>query len=237
MNNITALIPNYNQGRFFSTAFESLLKQTHLPNKIIVVDDKSTDDSIKLIEQELKSKEKTCADKHIEVEFIKRPENGGLASCRNTGLEAIKDGIVALLDCDDFYYPDKIKKSLEMFDKFPDAYVVYTDYDIWNIETKQQRREFKHPYDARYLVQSCIVSNNSLIRRSFFDKVGLYDPRFQVAEDYCLWLKAMKQNIFFLHIAESLFCYRENHGTNITQTKVEEMQRNIAQYRQEILGQ
>ena len=115
---ISVLIPNYNQGRFFAAALGSILKQTLSPTEIVVVDDKSTDDSVKIIDTELKSKQAVLVEKEISVKFIKRETNGGLATCRNTGLQEITSEFVALLDCDDFYYPDKIKKSIEVLERF-----------------------------------------------------------------------------------------------------------------------
>ena len=100
---VSVIIPNYNYARFIGEAIESVLAQTYQPLEIIVVDDASTDDSIKVIE--------SFGDK---VKLI-RQENGGVGKARNTGARNAGGDFLAFLDADDIWLPEKIEKQIKLF--------------------------------------------------------------------------------------------------------------------------
>jgi glycosyltransferase involved in cell wall biosynthesis len=214
----TVIIPNYNQGKFIHTALQSLENQTIKPDEVIIVDDKSTDNSVELIIKALKNFK-------INHRFLQREVNGYPAACRNTALKTInpETDIVFFLDADDWYEPTKIEKTLVVFAGYPDVGLVYSNYFM--IDNNGQRRyEPKFSYNMNYLWQQCIVSTNSAVRRQVLETVGLFDERKDykgVFEDYNLWLRISKKFLMY-HIAEPLFTYRV-HGENITLRHGQEM--------------
>ncbi len=228
MNKITAIITNYNQGKFFRTALQSLLSQTRLPDQIIAVDDCSTDDSAKVIAKEIKDLDKGI----IPIEFIVRATNGKPAGARNSGIEKATGDIICFLDVDDIYYSEKIAKSVYILDKYPEVGLVYTDYDVMDIINNTQKREFKHPYEFNYLWQTCIVSTNSIVRKSVLDKVGKFDEKLFGVEDYNMWIRIAKVSLLY-HIPEALFMYRL-HGGNITMNHAQSMHEQIIKFKQEM---
>jgi glycosyltransferase involved in cell wall biosynthesis len=104
---ISIIIDTYNYGHFIEEAIESVLNQTfpHKDFELIVVDDGSTDDTSKVIK---KYKDK--------IKYIFK-ENGGQASAFNVGFENAAGKIIALLDADDYWHPDKLKYIAEEFEK------------------------------------------------------------------------------------------------------------------------
>lgn len=208
---ITSVITNFNQGKFIESALNSLLGQIMLPSEIIVVDDKSTDNSVELIEK--------CIGKYtgpIPIHFVKRETNGKPGGARNSAIKIAKGDIITFLDIDDYYYKDKIQKSVEVLEKNPEVGLVYSDYDKMDLRSGKTMREFKHPYDFALLWQTCIVSTNSVIRAEVFKEgvVGLFNEKYLVAEDYEMWLRIARKYILW-HIPEPLFMYRL-HGENLT---------------------
>ena len=83
-----------------------------------------------------------------------------------------------------------------------------------------KKRECKPPFNFNWLLQTCIVSTNSVISRVVFDAVGMFDESIKGMEDYNFWLRASTK-FAFCHIPFALFAYRE-HGLNKTRTTTPE---------------
>lgn len=96
------LINNYNYGRFLGDAIESALNQAYPNVEVIVVDDGSTDNSRELIA--------SFGDKVIPV--LKK--NGGQSSALNAGFEACRGEWIHLLDSDDFFSENKVRRVSEL---------------------------------------------------------------------------------------------------------------------------
>lgn len=101
---VTALINNYNYGRFLPEAIESALNQTYGSLEIIVVDDGSTDDSVEIMRR--------YAAKNPRIVPVVK-ENGGQASAYNAGIEAATGEIICFLDSDDMWDTRKVEMVVE----------------------------------------------------------------------------------------------------------------------------
>lgn len=224
---IEVIVTNYNSGHFATTAFQSLESQSMRPDKIIVVDDCSTDDSVDKIKREAK---------HLSIPWsvhVTDKNHGGPAKARNLGLAQTRGDILCLLDIDDWYSPTKIEKSVEILQKHPIIGLVYTDYIMEMIKDGRSVHEFKHPYDFSLLAQTCIVSTNSIGRTDWFKRVGGWHEGLKIADDYHMWVKLAKVSILY-HIAEALFHYRV-HENSLTQTKADLMQNEIEFIKKDLL--
>src|SRR6476660_8740220 len=118
---VTVLIDTYNYGRYVEEAVESVLAQEfpREQREILVVDDGSTDDT----EERLKKYGDS-------IRYLRKP-NGGQASAFNFGFAAARGEIVAMLDADDVWLPDKLRRMCDIFDKNPDAGMVYHRTHMW----------------------------------------------------------------------------------------------------------
>lgn len=210
---ISVIISNFNQGKYAEKAISSCIDQEYLPYEIIIVDDASTDDSVNQIKSVINKLQSTT---NIPLKLIERKSNGGPSPCKNDGIQNASGDIIATLDIDDFYYRNKLSKSVEYFINYPEVAAVYSDYDMLDEKTGRIDREYKLSYDLHLLAQTCIISTNSLISKHIFDEVGYYDPKYFSSFDYDLWMR-MARRYMIVHIPESLFCYRI-HGGNITIT-------------------
>ena len=119
---VTVLIDTYNYGQFVEEAVQSVLTQDFPRDQIeiIVVDDGSMDDTSERLQ-------KYSSDIH----YLRKP-NGGQASAFNFGFENATGEIVALLDADDVWLPNKLKAVCEAFEKNPAAGMVYHKVYIWD---------------------------------------------------------------------------------------------------------
>jgi len=116
----SVLIDNYNYGYYLEEAVESVLNQTFPQSdiEIIVVDDGSTDDSSERLKR-YKGKV-TCIFK----------ENGGQASALNAGIEKARGELIAFLDADDYWRPDKLRLLADEFAKSERVDFVYHFLDV-----------------------------------------------------------------------------------------------------------
>ncbi|MFC7335594.1 glycosyltransferase family A protein [Haloferula chungangensis] len=124
---LTTVINNFNYESYLVEAIDSLLKQTRPPDQIIVVDDGSTDDSLKLLQE-----------KKISVPdlVIIAQQNQGQLAALKSAIQIIDDGIVTFLDADDFYYPMHCQEIEAVFADHPEVGICYSDHQ----ETSGPRR-------------------------------------------------------------------------------------------------
>jgi glycosyltransferase involved in cell wall biosynthesis len=118
---VTALIDTYNYGQYIEEAVESVLAQEfpREQREILVIDDGSTDDTAERL--------KKYGDA---IRYLRKP-NGGQASAFNFGFAEARGEIIATLDADDVWLPQKLRRVCETFDKNPDAGMVYHRTYLW----------------------------------------------------------------------------------------------------------
>ena len=105
MNTVSVVIPTYNRINSISRAIDSVLKQTHPINQIIVVDNNSTDNTSEILKNE-----------YSKIEILVEKKQG-VSFARNKGIKYSNCDWVALLDSDDCWKPQKIEKQLSLYEK------------------------------------------------------------------------------------------------------------------------
>ena len=104
----SVIIPTYNREMFVTEALESVALQTEAPYEVIVVDDGSTD------------RTKTLVAKHFPSVVYIRTQNQGVSSARNIGFQMSKGNIIAFLDSDDLWLPNKLEEQLAYLEENPE---------------------------------------------------------------------------------------------------------------------
>lgn len=102
---VSVIIDNYNYEKYIHEAIESIIFQTYADWELIVVDDGSRDGSFEVMER--------YALRYPDRIRLIRKENGGQASCFNAGFETSRGEIIAFLDSDDFWFPNKLERIVE----------------------------------------------------------------------------------------------------------------------------
>lgn len=231
---VTALIPNFNQGQFFSDCLEGMMKQTLKPDNIVLVDDCSTDNSVEVITNVLNEKFGKSTPRIIKSEdiesiniwdnlgvktvLVKLKKNKGRAGACNIGIGlTIKDtDFYALCDCDDIYLPHKVKDSIDVMKKYDEVGVVYTDLIEWTVETNKYERHFYRSFNYDMHCNRNICNGLSLVRAECFKHVGAYDEELRVAEDYDMWMRIAEVSVMY-HLPIPGYIYRI-WGKNETKT-------------------
>jgi glycosyltransferase involved in cell wall biosynthesis/ADP-heptose:LPS heptosyltransferase/radical SAM superfamily enzyme YgiQ (UPF0313 family)/predicted O-methyltransferase YrrM/2-polyprenyl-3-methyl-5-hydroxy-6-metoxy-1,4-benzoquinol methylase len=201
---VSIIVTAYNAADYISRAIESILIQSYRNFEIIVVDDGSTDNTAEIV-------------RGFEGEPIKYffKENGGVASARNFGLQKAGGSFIIMLDSDDMMTPDYIASHLQGFEQHPEADMIYCDDLLIDEQDKPirviNRPEYSNPDGIISDMFRCgfpVVHFKTCIKRSVFDKLGLYDERLIVAEDYDMMRRFVKQQLKMHHLPEALYLRR-----------------------------
>ncbi len=228
---ITAVLPCHNHAKWVQDAINSIVNQTIAVDKIIIVDNGSTDNSKDKILDVFDSVENF---KHPELSIFHGIIKGtpstllhtlqplGPSKARNIGIKHSwnDSDAFALLDSDDTYEPTKIEKSVKLMQEDSNHIgIVYSDYENWNETTGLKIREFKEPFSKERLLGECIINCDSLINKKAFEKVGFFDENMRVAEDYDLWIR-ITEHFLAVHIPENLVTIRVGrHSSSSTVNK------------------
>lgn len=106
----SVIIPVYNKANYIEETLKSVLEQRFTDYEIIIIDDGSTDSSLKIINQ--------FSDNRI---CIYTQENKGVAAARNFGIEKSKGKLIAFLDADDYWFPNHLEEILKLYHDFPNC--------------------------------------------------------------------------------------------------------------------
>ena len=197
---VSIIMPNYNSGRFIAESIESILAQTHENWELILVDDCSSDDSVKVIESLITD------DKRIKL--IKLAENSGPAIARNRAIKEAKGRYIAFLDSDDLWHPDKLSKQLS-FMKEQDVSLSFTGYDRIDEQSGMVIDKLHVPFRVDYdelLKQNIIGCLTAMYDTQKLGKV--YMPDILKRQDFALWLTILKKIPYAYGLDEPLAHYR-----------------------------
>ena len=205
---ISVIIPAYNAEASIRRTIESVLRQTHANLEVIVVDDGSSDDTARIVEE--------LADGDNRIRLL-RQSNRGVSHARNQGIACSRGQYLAPLDADDLWHHTKLAKQLECFDKEAEVSgVVYCFFAVIDESDNVTfpRTVYHTPTGHVYpqLAVGNIVGNASspLIRRTEVEKVGGYDDEFQDGcEDLDFYLR-LAEVCDFSVVPEFLVGYRRS---------------------------
>ena len=179
---ISVVIPTLNRINTLQRALDSVINQTYKPAEIIVVDNGSSDGTLKFLREQY-PKITILTEKKI-----------GVSSARNKGIKTSINQWIALLDSDDAWHPRKLEIQTSMLDSALKEYnLIHTD-EVWFRNNKHINQMKKHKKQGGYIFERCLslccISPSSvLFKKNILDKVGLFDESLPVCEDYDMWLK------------------------------------------------
>ena len=184
-NQVDIIIPVYNSQKFINKTIKSVFRQTYKKWKIIIIDDASTDNTIKLVEK-IRKKYK----ERRKIVILKNNINSGQAFSRNRGLKYSKSKFVTFLDADDFWDKNKLKKQINFMLKYNYDFT-YCDYkSIKNNKIKIIKTPNFFNY-KNFTKNTSIATSAMIIKKKILKNILFPDLR--LCEDYyfkCLILKS-----------------------------------------------
>jgi glycosyltransferase involved in cell wall biosynthesis len=164
-NIVSVIIPNYNNEYFIKEVIERILKSTYKNIEIIIVDDKSTDDSVKIIQDNFKNE---IESKKIRL-FI-NSENSGTYYCRNKGILLSKGSFIFFVDGDDYIEPKLIERMYNWLSN-------PNNREYWAYQRPFSRIYMNENYEEIERVKTPYYV--TIFRRKLYNYIGYYqDNRF-----------------------------------------------------------
>lgn len=195
MPTFDVIIPAYNAAKFLPQAIDSVVAQTFEDWRILLVDDGSTDNTAEVVAPYIEQL-------GPKLKYIKQA-NGGLPAARNTAIRNSSAELLALLDADDIWLPERLAESVKSFEGRPEVGLAYGS--ISRIDSEGVILE-TFPCDQKngagriapyiYMRRVQLPCPTITFRKSCIDDVGMFDETLRATEDRDLWLRiALKYEV------------------------------------------
>lgn len=180
---ISVVIPTFNRAESVVEAVSSVVNQTDERFEIVVVDDGSTDNT-----------ERCLLSAYPQIKYF-RQENRGPSAARNKGIAESAGELIAFLDSDDSWLPEKLARQRALFEADASLMIAHTE-EMWircGIRVNPMNKHRKGGGDLyERSLELCLVSPSAvMMRRRLFEEIGLWDEGLPFAEDYDLWLRIL----------------------------------------------
>lgn len=203
---ISIIIPVYNGSNYLKDAIDSAVAQSYANKEIIVVNDGSTDHG---------QTEAICLAYGAKIRYFHK-KNGGVASALNLGIANMRGEYFTWLAHDDYFYEYALEKQILALQNCDDkTKIVHGNYDLLSVSSGTISSMCQdHAYTAEKLTNSVfpivmgtVYPCTLLIHKSHFDRVGLFEEKLPLTQDYDLMFRMFigQQTIF---LPEVLLCSR-----------------------------
>ena len=210
---ISVAIATYNGERFIREQLESIIHQTVLPDEIIVRDDRSTDDTLSIVEE--------YADKYrnIRWDVRKNPANKGFVKNFIGAILACNEEIILLCDQDDIWRFDRVERIIEFFSD-PKVISLHSDIDI--IDEKGDtirnnvlgyKKEKEKVSIKQFVTNLYYCGMSSAFRKCLLPQIGSIDPNQIIIHDWLVHALAVCQDGFYK--TNQVLTYRRYHVDNV----------------------
>jgi len=203
---VSVVLPTRNRPERLRHALRSALDQTHRALEVIVVDDASTTPAADVVAEVAGGDER--------VRVLRRPAASGAAAARNAALAAAAGELVAFLDDDDRWMPQKLERQLALLDERPTVGIVTSHHEV--LDERHPDRPLVHRgptrVHARHLLWFNLAGSLSccLVRREAVDDELWLDETYPSVEDWDLWVRCARRTAIGV-VDEVLGC-RTLHG-------------------------
>jgi len=211
---VSVVVTAYNYAEFLAGAVRSVLGQTYPHFEIILVDDGSTDSTPEIARA-------LAADPRIS--YI-RQENAGQAAAKNRGVTGARGDLIAFLDADDLWMPQKLSRQVPLFERDPGVGVVFSRALWIDGAGRAVKVRALRPRRGRVLddliVDNFVPFSSAVVRREAVEEAGGFDQSLRMGIDWDLWLR-LACTYRFDYVDEPLIRYRVGHPGQMSK-KIEE---------------
>lgn len=201
---VSVIMNCYNSSTYLREAIDSVYSQTYRDWEIIFWDNASTDSSAEIA--------KSYDEK---LRYFHAEKTVPLGHARNLAIEKARGEFIAFLDCDDVWVPEKLEKQIVFLELNEDVALVYSDCGIidgYGILKKNTYLWANQRFYRGYIFEKLLLADfipllTVVLRKKTFDKVGLFNTKYKIAEDYDFLLRIAESNKIDF-ISQPLAMYR-----------------------------
>jgi len=205
-------MPCYNGAAHIEQGMRSALAQSFGDIELIVVDDGSLDDSVRIIGGQ--------GDPRIR---LIQQSHQGVCAARNRGLAEARGSYVAFLDADDTWEPSFLERMLSALEADGNAVLAYCGWQ--NLGLPGGRGEpfvppdYERPDKVETWLGGCRWPIHAVVaKRAAIEAAGGFDERYPTSEDYLLWLRVVVKHKIVL-VPEVLAYYHHHEGQRATRDR------------------
>jgi glycosyltransferase involved in cell wall biosynthesis len=209
----------YNHEPFLRQALDSVLAQTYVNLEILVVDDKSTDASVEIIQE-------YCV-RFPQIRFLPNQKNQGNCASFNQALQLSQGEFIIDFATDDVLHPERVARQVAVFHGLPATYgVVYTDAELIDEQSRSlgffyartpQGKINPPPAEgevfAEVLGRYFICPPTMMMRRQVLEELNGYDPELAY-EDFDFWVRSARN--WQYHFLDQVLCQRRMHPRSLS---------------------
>ncbi|UFH33776.1 glycosyltransferase [Chryseobacterium sp. C-71] len=208
MPEVSIITPCYNSSKFLEETIASVKNQTFKDWEWLITDDKSSDNSVEIIQK--------LSDPRIKLTVAEK--NGGAGHARNISLKNATGRFITFLDADDFWEPNFLEEMIG-FMKKENAEIAYSNYARCDENLVPKIEDFKADKEVTFenLLKTCRLS----LLSSMYDskRVGVeYFPEGSKREDHVMWLNLLKKIPIGKPLPKTMAKYRM-HATSVSRKK------------------
>jgi glycosyltransferase involved in cell wall biosynthesis len=209
---ISIITPVYNGERYLSEVVKSVLSQQDIAIRMIIINDGSTDSSLRIAQEWCKRFPK-------QIEIIDQPNSGEAVAVIN-GMAKVQTKFVGIVNADDPLLPGHCRKMVEALLLDPKAVVAYPDWLMTDSDGAIQRNVKTLEYSRRALIADlvCIPGPGAVIRVEALDGFPIREKQFRYISDYVLWLRLSSKG-HFIRVPETLATWRQHLAGTTTSGK------------------
>lgn len=197
---VSIITPTYNCAKFIARTIDSVVAQTYSNWEMIIVDDRSKDDTKQIVEEYMQK------DSRIKYHLLE--QNSGAAVARTTAMGLAQGSYMAFLDSDDIWYSDKLERQIKWMEDNDRAFSC-TSYEQIDEEDNLLNRTIKtiKKTDYNRLLLDCPVGNSTVMYN--VEKMGKFKvPNIRKRNDDALWLQMLKKEKYIWGMPDVLMKYR-----------------------------
>ncbi len=189
MAKISVLMAVYNGEKYLGQSINSILNQTWKDFEFVIIDDGSTDNSLKIINSYRDSR----------IRIISSEKNYGVAHARNIGLEQCTSEYIAIMDADDVAVPERLEVSYRFLQENNDIDGIYGKILHLNLDGRLSESTYPmvcsdYKYIKAYMILNNTIANpTAMFRRQIAEEYHIrYDETWKIASDYKFWCDYLK---------------------------------------------
>lgn len=213
---ISVIMITYNHEKYIAEAINSILLQTYSDFELIIVDDGSSDNTLKIIQK--------YDDSRI---LVVEQENSGPSIALNTGINMSRGQFIALMSGDDVSFPNRLMTQIEQIE-LQKADMIFSLPQIIGPDSKILSDSISHVFfdhgfeSTAELFRQLFTSGNFLCaptcfcRRTAVEKVGQFKRGMIQLQDFDYWIRACKKNLVIKLNKHPVLQYRFLFGANLS---------------------